>query len=61
VFALGNQALVQPAGEQGDALRTGVVPEPVAGHAHLAAAAGAQHALIEVGQGLAVTLRVDHP
>jgi hypothetical protein len=57
VLTLGNQALVQLAGEQGDALGPGVVPEPVAGHADLAAAAGAQHVLIEIGPGLAVTLR----
>ena len=46
VLALGDQAVVQLAGEHRDALRSGVVPEPVAGHADLAAATGAQHAFI---------------
>jgi len=56
VLTLGNQALVQLAGEQWDALGPGVVPEPVAVHADLAAAAGAQHVLIEIGPDLAVAL-----
>ena len=51
---MGNQALVQLAGEQRDALRPGVMLKPVAGHADLAAAAGAQHVLLEVRPGLAV-------
>jgi len=54
VVALGNQAPVQLAGEEGDALRSRMVTEPMAGHADLAAAAGAQHVFIEVGPGLAV-------
>jgi hypothetical protein len=54
VIALGNQSLVQLAGEQGNALRSGVMPEPMAGHADLAAATGAQHVFIEVRPRLAV-------
>ena len=46
---MGDQALVQVAGEQGDAVRAGVVAEQVAGHADLAAATGAEHVLIELG------------
>jgi len=61
VLALGNQALVQLTSEHGDAFRPGVVPESVAGHADLAATARTQHALIEVGPGLAVALRHRHP
>jgi hypothetical protein len=38
VLAMGDQALVQVAGEQRDAVRAGVMPEEVAGHADLAAA-----------------------
>jgi hypothetical protein len=38
---MGDQALVQVAGEQRDAVRARVVAEEVAGHADLAAAAGA--------------------
>ena len=38
VFAMGDQTLVQLAGEQRDAVHPGVVPKPVAGHADLAAA-----------------------
>ncbi len=49
---MGQQALVQLAGEQGDAVHPGVVPEPVAGEANLAAAAGPEHNLIEVGPRL---------
>ena len=49
VLAVGDQALVQVAGEQRDAVRAGVMPEEVAGHADLAAAAGAEHVLIEPG------------
>jgi hypothetical protein len=41
VLAMGDQALVQVAGEQRDAVRARVVAEEVAGHADLAAAAGA--------------------
>jgi hypothetical protein len=40
---------MQMAGEQGDAVRAGVMPEEVAGHADLAAAAGAEHVLIKPG------------
>ena len=40
---------MQMAGEQRDALRPRVVPEEVAGHADLAAAAGAEHRLIQPG------------
>jgi len=47
VLAVGDQALVQVAGEQRDAVGAGVVPEEVAGHADLAAAAGTQDRLIE--------------
>jgi hypothetical protein len=52
VLALSHQSLVQLAGEQRDAVRAGVVAKPVTGHADLAAAAGAQHGLIEIGPGL---------
>jgi hypothetical protein len=38
VLAMGDQPLVQLAGEHRDAVHPGVVPEPVAGHADLAAA-----------------------
>jgi hypothetical protein len=44
VFPMGNQALVELAGEQGDAVRSGVMAEEVAGEAHLPAAAGHQNA-----------------
>jgi len=46
---MGDQTLVQLAGENLDAVHSDVVPEPVAGHADLAAAAPLQCALIEVG------------
>ncbi len=49
MLALGDQALVQVAGEQRDAVGAGVVAEEVAGHAHLTATAGAEHVLIELG------------
>ena len=49
VLAVGDQALVQVAGEQRDAVRAGVMPEEVAGHTDLATAAGAEHVLIEPG------------
>jgi len=52
VLALGDQALMQMAGEQRDALRPRVVPEEVAGHADLAAAAGTEDRLIQPGPGL---------
>ncbi len=47
VLTVGNQALVQVAGEQRDAVGAGVVAEAVAGHADLAAAGGAEHVLIK--------------
>ena len=49
VLAMGDQALVQVAGEQRDAVSARVMPEEVAGHADLAAAAGAENVLIEPG------------
>ena len=49
VLAMGDQALMQVAGEQGDAVGAWVVAEEMAGHADLAAAAGAQHGLIQLG------------
>ena len=49
VLAMGDQTLMQMAGEQRDALRPRVVPEKVAGHAGLAAAAGTEHRLIQQG------------
>jgi hypothetical protein len=49
VLAMGNQALVKVAGKQRDAVRAGVVPEAMTGHADLAAAACAEHVLIEPG------------
>ena len=49
VLAVGDQALVQVAGEQGDAAGSRVMAEKMAGHADLAAAAGAEHLLIEPG------------
>ncbi len=52
VLPLGQQSLVQLAGEQRDAVHPGVVAKPVTGHADLAAATGAQQGLIEIGPGL---------
>jgi len=49
VLAVGNQALVQLAGEHRDAVDASVMPEPVAGHADLAPAGFHQGALIEIG------------
>jgi len=46
---MGDQPLVQLAGEHRDAVHTGVMPEPVAGHADLAAAGLEEDALIEIG------------
>ena len=46
---MGDQAMVQLAGEQRDAVHSRVVPEPVAGHADLVAAGLEQYRLIEVG------------
>jgi hypothetical protein len=53
---MGQQALVQLAGEQGNAVHPGVVTEEVAGEAELAAAAGHQHLLIEIGPLLIATI-----
>jgi len=49
VLAMGDQPLVQVAGEQRDAVGSGVVPEEMAGHADLATAAGAEHVLVQPG------------
>ncbi len=49
VLAMGDQALMQMAGEQRDAVGAGVVPEEVAGQADLTAPAGAEHLLIKPG------------
>ena len=49
VLAMGDQALMQLAGEQWNAVHSGVVSEPVASHADLGAAGLEQHRLIEVG------------
>ena len=46
---MGDQALMQLAAEQRDAVGAGVVAEEMAGHAALAAAAGAEHVLFEPG------------
>ena len=46
---MGDQPLVQVAGQQRDVVRLRVMPEEMAGHADLAAAAGAEHVLIEPG------------
>jgi hypothetical protein len=46
MLAMGNQLLMQMAGEQRDGLRHWVTPEEVAGHADLPAAAGTQYGLI---------------
>jgi len=48
VIAKGDQALVQLTGEHWNAARAGVMAEPVAGHADLAAACLAQHVLRQV-------------
>jgi len=49
VLAMSDQPRVQMAGEQRDAVGAEVVPEEVAGHAELAAAAGAEHVLVKPG------------
>jgi len=46
---MGDQALVQLAGKDWDAVHPSVVPEPVAGHADPAAAGPEQNGLIEIG------------
>ena len=56
VVAMGDQALMQMASEQRDALRPRVMPEEMAGHADLAAAAGAEHRLIQPGPVLDLLL-----
>ena len=53
---MGDQALIQLATEQRDAVGAGVVMEEMAGHAGLAAAAGAEHVLFEPGPVLDRTL-----
>jgi hypothetical protein len=50
VLAVGDQPLIELAGEHRDAVHPGVVPEPMAGHADLAAAGFQQHLSIEVSQ-----------
>jgi hypothetical protein len=55
VLTLADQALMQLAAEQGDAARAGVMAEPVAGHADLAAAAGPEQIRWQVGPALAVS------
>ncbi|MCP9787938.1 hypothetical protein KBY99_02950 [Cyanobium sp. Maggiore-St4-Cus] len=47
VLAMGDQALVQVAGEQRDAVRPRVMPKEMAGHTDLAAADGTEHRLIQ--------------
>jgi len=49
VLAMGDQPLVQLTGAHWDAVHPGVVAEPVADHADLAAAGPEQHGLIETG------------
>jgi hypothetical protein len=49
VLPPGDEALVELAGEQGDAVHPGVMAEQVAGHADLAAAGRQQHLLVQVG------------
>jgi hypothetical protein len=46
---MGDQPLVELAGEERDAVGPRVMTKPVAGEANLAAAGGKQHLLIEVG------------
>ena len=48
MIALADHALLQLSGEHRDAIHPGVMPEPVAGHADLAAGGLEQH-LIEAG------------
>ena len=49
VLAMGDQALMQMAGEQRDAVGSRMMLEKLAGHADLVAAAGEEHLLIERG------------
>ena len=53
---MGQQSLVQLASEHRDAVHPGLMPEEVAGEADLAAAAGHQHLLIEIGPLLAAAI-----
>ncbi len=53
---MGQQTLVQLAGEQRYAVHPGAMAEEVAGEANLAAAAGHQHFLIEIGPVLVVAI-----
>ena len=46
---MGDQPLVQVAGEQGNGFGAWVVAEEMAGHADLVAAASVEHLLIEPG------------
>ena len=55
---MGDQPLVQLAGEPRDAVHPGVVSEPVAGHADLAATGLEQHSLIEIGPLLNWTFKL---
>jgi len=49
VLPMGDQPLVQVAGEQGDGVGAWVMAEEMAGHANLMAAARAEHLLIQPG------------
>jgi hypothetical protein len=49
VLAMGDQPLVQLAGEHRDAVHPGMVAKPVTGHADLAATGAEQRALIQIG------------
>ncbi len=49
MLAMVDQSLVELTGEHRDAVDARVMPEPVAGHADLAAAGLEQHVLIEIG------------
>ena len=56
VLTVGDEALIQVAGEQRYALGPWVVAKEVAGHADLPAAAGAEHRLIKPGPVLDLLL-----
>ncbi len=56
VLPLPQQALVQLAGEQGDAVDPGVVPKPMTSHADLAATGGQQDCFIKKGPVLAAVI-----
>jgi hypothetical protein len=49
MLPMGDQPLVELAGEERDAVGPRVMTKPVAGEANLAAAGGKEHLLIEVG------------